>query len=89
MDQHEKLARAKVRVEEITGFYVHLVVYAVVNGALFYLNATTDPEWWVQWPILGWGIGLVAHGLTVFGRVPNAVRQWHLRKIHQVHGQMR
>ena len=89
MDQHDKLVRAKQRVEEITGFYVHFIVYVLVNALLVYLNAVNDPEWWVQWPIFGWGIGLAAHGLAVFGQVPHAIRHRHLRKIHQVQSRMR
>lgn len=89
MTPHDKLIRAKERVEDITGFYVHLIVYVLVNAILIYANAVNDPEWWVQWPILGWGIGLVAHGLAVFGQVPSAVRHWHLRKIHELQSRMR
>lgn len=84
MDQQRKLVLAKQRVEAMTGFYIHAGVYAVVNTLLLLVNAATDPVWWVQWPILGWGIGLAAHGLAVFGRTPQFVTHWQLRKIHEI-----
>jgi hypothetical protein len=51
-------------------FYTHLAAYAVVNAILFAINAnqTPDPgearEWWVIWPLAGWGIGLAAHAFA-------------------------
>jgi hypothetical protein len=84
MDQQSKLVRAKQQVEAMTGFYIHAGVYALVNAGLLIINAATDPVWWVQWPILGWGIGLAAHGLAVFGRTPQFITNWQLRKIHQL-----
>ena len=39
----EKYEKAKKRVEEIKGFYTHLIVYVVVNLGLFILNFVTTP----------------------------------------------
>lgn len=37
-----------------------LVIYAVVIGFLFLVNALTDHSyWWVVWPALGWGLAIV------------------------------
>jgi hypothetical protein len=59
--------RAKERVEERLGFYRHAAVYVAVNLFLLILNWTRGPlHWWSLWPALGWGIGLLAHGLHVF-----------------------
>ena len=51
----------------MTGFYIHLTVFIVVNAVLFIIDAMSGTGWWVPWPILGWGIGVIAHGLAVFG----------------------
>lgn len=88
MEEHRKLVKAKERVDDIIGFYIHLAVYGLINAGLLALNVMTDPVWWVQWPILGWGIGLVAHGVAVFGRTPQFVTHWQLRKIHAIKGRM-
>jgi hypothetical protein len=88
MEEHEKLQRAKERVEAITGFYIHLSVYILVNAVLLIINVLSGEPWWVQWPILGWGIGVVAHGLAVFFRQPRFIATWQLRKIHEIKNRM-
>ena len=64
---NEKYEKAKKRVEEIKGFYSHLITYVVVNIILFLVDFFTSPGiWWFYWPLLGWGIGLFFHGMGVF-----------------------
>ena len=85
----EKYEKAKKRVEEIKGFYSHLIVYVVVNIGLFLLNLFTSPgAWWFYWPLLGWGIGLFFHtmGVFVFSKFPG--KQWEERKIKEVMNKM-
>lgn len=85
MNESEKLHRARERVEAMTGFYVHLAVFIVVMTALIIIDWRGEPnEWWVQWPLLGWGLGMVMHALLVFGHVPRFVKQWQLRKIREI-----
>jgi 2TM domain len=64
VDGAHKAARA--RAEALQGLYVHLLVYAVVNGGLFLINALTRDggSWWFQWPLFGWGLGLMIHVLV-------------------------
>jgi hypothetical protein len=88
MTEHEKLMRAKRHVEAVTGFYIHLLIFTLVIASLFVVDVTTGPEWWVQWPFLGWGIGILAHASAVFGRVPNLITTWQLRKIRDVKSKM-
>jgi len=58
---------AKRRAQELQGFYIHLIVYVVVNAGLFAINAITrgDGAWWFYWPLAGWGIGLLVHAATL------------------------
>jgi hypothetical protein len=50
-----------------TGFFIHLLVYVLVNAGLIAINLTTSTEHlWFKWPLIGWGIGVVAHALAVF-----------------------
>jgi hypothetical protein len=68
--------RARARVEARLGFYWHATVYLAVNGFLAFLNLTRSPEHlWFQWPLFGWGIGLVSHGLGVFASSWGAARK--------------
>ena len=44
------------------GLYLHATVYAAVNVLLITINLSIAPgQLWFQWPLLGWGIGLLAH----------------------------
>jgi hypothetical protein len=67
MDDDKVYERAKERVEEKISFLTHLAVYIVLNAFLFFLDyregKTID---WAYWPLFGWGIGLVMHGLNTF-----------------------
>jgi hypothetical protein len=73
-------ARAHVRAERV--FYQHLIVYAAVMGMLFLINATTSPNWWVQWPAMGWGLLLVLHG--VFTNTGLLGPEWEERRVAQL-----
>lgn len=80
----EKLEIAKRRVAALKGFYIHLIVFVAVNLGLTALNIATGDDWWVQWVLLGWGIGVLAHALAVFGRGSKVVANWEDRKIRQL-----
>ncbi len=68
--------KAKFRAAAKIGFYVHFGVYVIVNVLLFFVwwftrGDTTIPGAsfpWFIFPLVGWGIGLVAHYLAVFAR---------------------
>ncbi len=48
-------------------FWIHFATYAFVMAVLVMINlAKTPEEFWVLWPAIGWGIGVLAHGATVF-----------------------
>lgn len=56
--QLHELARKRVE------FRTHLIVYCVVNGALWLLWYITGHGYpWPLWPLIGWGIGLIFHYL--------------------------
>ena len=83
MDEQTRYQEAKKRVEEIRSFYLHFVIYLLVNAGLVVLNLLTSPEhFWFIWPILGWGIGLLIHGVTVFGGLWG--KEWEERKIREI-----
>jgi len=48
-------------------FYIHAIVFVFVNVILFIINITMTPQnIWFIWPLLGWGLGLLAHAATVY-----------------------
>ena len=85
--EREELARARRQVAAIKGFYIHLAIYVAVVLGLLALNLAFSRDWWVQWVIFGWGIGVIAHALAVFGRKPQAVANWEKRKLNQIMNQ--
>lgn len=63
----QKYLRAKKRVENLKAFYLHFISYVLVNSMLFVFNLISDPgNWWFQYPLFGWGIGLLVHGASTF-----------------------
>jgi hypothetical protein len=48
------------------GFYIHALVYVLVNTGLFALNNIEGGPRWHVFPLLGWGLGLAIHGLVTF-----------------------
>ena len=88
MDDARKLRLARRRVESITGVYVHAAIYVIVNAGLVLINLLSGPDWWVQWPILGWGIGLVAHAAVVYGINHPRVIAWEDEKVRELAGRM-
>jgi hypothetical protein len=83
-EEQARLEQAKRQVAAMKGFYIHLAVFVLVLAGLFAINALSRGSWWVQWVFLGWGIGVVAHALAVFGRAPRAVADWEERKAKQL-----
>lgn len=81
-DERDLFEKARKRVEDIKGFYTHLVVYILVNAFLLILNliTSTDTMWFI-WPLLGWGIGLFVHFLSVFVLEGFFGSDWEDRKI--------
>ncbi|MBL8858392.1 MAG: 2TM domain-containing protein [Planctomycetes bacterium] len=57
--------RARRRVDRKLGFYVHALVYVLVNLGLFGINHFTGGPRWHLMPLMGWGIGLAVHGIVV------------------------
>jgi hypothetical protein len=84
-EERARYERARRRVRELRGFYLHGLVFAGVNVLLHAVNFATSPGvYWAFWPLLGWGIGLVAHGLATYRWMPFFGRDWEERKIRQL-----
>lgn len=81
-DSHPDYKEAQRQVERKIGFFIHLSVYLLVNSGLVLLNYVNNPGHpWAMGPILGWGIGLLFHGLAVFMHASGA--KWKRRMIEQ------
>jgi hypothetical protein len=75
---------AKKKVNEIKGFYGNLTSYILVNVILLVINLVTSPEYlWFFWPLFGWGIGVLIHGMSVFQWLPFFGKEWEEKKIKE------
>jgi hypothetical protein len=79
----QRRERARRKVVALKGFYIHLFVFLLVNVLLVGVNVATGGPFWALWIILGWGIGVLAHALSVMGRINKAVASWEERKLKQ------
>ena len=68
--EHARLdALARRRAGAKMGWYMHAAIYLCVNAALLGL-AWSQGRHWALYPALGWGVGLLAHGLAVWVLMP-------------------
>jgi len=78
------------RVKRIKGFYIHALVYVLVNAFIIissFNRSEIGTEVFFKWGTYStaffWGIGLLAHGLSVFGRDLFFGDDWEERKIKE------
>ena len=84
MKQEDRFELAKKRVDDLKGFYQHLLSFVMVNVILFLIDVATSPgDYWFYWVTLFWGIGLFSHGMAVFGFNGILGRDWEERKIRE------
>jgi hypothetical protein len=58
-------ALARKRAGAKMGWYIHATVFVLVNLFIF-LRAEHAGRAWSVYPLLGWGLGLALHGVSVF-----------------------
>jgi 2TM domain len=84
-EDQDAYRRARRRVREIRGFYLHVAVFVAVNILLHLINFVATPKvYWAFWPLVGWGIGLLAHGLAAYRWMPFLGKDWEERKIREL-----
>ena len=67
--QLDQLARRRAKAK--LGFFAHGTVYVVINLGLIALSFASGRAW-ALFPLLGWGLGLLMHGLAVFLLAPGS-----------------
>ena len=71
-------------VQNLKAFYSHLITYVVVIILLFIINFISNPDYiWAVWPALGWGIGVISHGLSVFEVFDVFSPEWEKKQIEK------
>jgi hypothetical protein len=62
-DHIDRLARRRANAK--LGWFGHAAIYLLVNTLLIGI-ATFQGHHWAVFPLLGWGLGLLVHGLSVW-----------------------
>jgi len=85
VEDREIYEKAKKKVEELKDFYAHLLLYLIVNFVLFLINMFTYKGYlWFLWPLLGWGIGILMHALSVLEFPFFFSEEWKKRMIERI-----
>lgn len=82
-----KYLEAAKRVKRLKGFYIHAVVYVLVNLFIVIQNVKSGASLSNMdnyWTAIFWGVGLLGHGISVF--LPNMImgKDWEERKIREL-----
>lgn len=77
--------RAVEKVEKLKEFYQNVASYCIVIPFLIFINLYTSPGYqWFWFPMFGWGIGVLFHGLDVYNYNPFLGRNWESKKIKEL-----
>ena len=88
--KEQQYIRAQKKVKSIRGFYVHFLVYLVVNIFLIVTRILSGSgfeilqEWQTYSTAIFWGIGIVFHAFGVFGVGFILGKDWEERKIKEI-----
>jgi len=91
--EHNIAAAIKVNSEEkkameyvdgVKSFYQHLFSYVLIISILALVNVFTSPTYlWVVFPAMGWGIGLIFHGISAFELFSLFSPEWEKKQIEK------
>ena len=93
-EQADKLLRAKNKVKELKGFYIHLIVFIIVNICITTLTVMARMNGGENFhdaffsfasfsTAIFWGIGLAFHAAKAFDYSPFFSKDWEKRKIKE------
>lgn len=85
----ERYEDAQKRVKRLKGFYTHLIMYVLVNILIVFININNlkPGKSYFQFEnfftAFFWGIGLLAHAVSIFGHHLIFGKEWEERKIKE------
>ena len=90
-DAIEPLARRRAGAK--LGWYIHATVFVLVNALIFSISRYGfGSRPWSIYPLLGWGLGLALHGISVFvlgstGGLRERMVQKERERLQREHGE--
>ncbi len=80
--QHKRALR---KAKEIRNFYIAVLVYCIVIPSIIVVNYVFSPEYiWWWYSASGMLLGLLIHGIIVFGKFPFLTREWEEKKVREL-----
>lgn len=68
-------AQALARLQKKREFLQHLLIYVLINGMFITIWAVSSHGFfWPMFVLIGWGIGIIMHGIDAYGRGPSEKR---------------
>lgn len=88
MSERKHFETAAHRAKAKLDFYTHLMIYVLINLMLAGLNMILSPSiLWFLLPLVGWGVGLLIHGLIVFVMGSSRLKEKLVRdELNRLHG---
>lgn len=77
--------KAKQKVQELKSFYFSVMIYGIINAGLIYIwyaYSGTNFQWF-WFPVMGWGLGLMAKAFEIYEVNFIFGKQWEDRKLNQ------
>ena len=85
MENNEAYINAKRKAALLKDLYTHLGTYFIVNGLLFLVNVLTSPgDWWVLYPLIGWGVCLTVQILDTIVKINGFWDRWEENKTEEL-----
>ncbi len=84
LERAEALRRARKKARDIRGFYSSALLYALIIPIFWIVNLSMGGPVWAHWPMIGWGIGLLIQGLSLFAGRTVFGAEWETRKVEEL-----
>jgi len=83
--ENNSYIKAVEKVEKIKEFYQNLITYLIFIPVFIFINLRFSPQfYWFYFPIIGWGIGVIFHGLDVYNYNIFLGKNWEEKKIKEL-----
>ena len=77
--------KANLKAKKLREFYAHLRTYVIVNSLFFIIDWISSPEeWWVLYPIIGWGFCLTIQAIDTLIPFKDFDDKWEEKKTKEL-----
>ncbi len=85
LTENKAFKKANLKAKKLRELYSHLRKYTIVMSIFFLINLISSPgEWWVLYPLIGWGFCLTIHAIDAFGPFTDLNDEWEGRKTREL-----